>query len=76
MLETCGEKCVVIGNVSTGVFIDGTREDIEREIKRCLSVGREKGGYILCTGCEISPKGDIDRVRLFCDLASYMAMVG
>lgn len=75
MLYACGEKCVVIGNVSTGVFIDGTREDMENEIRRCLNVGREKGGYILCTGCEISPKGDIDRVRWFCDLASSMARV-
>jgi uroporphyrinogen decarboxylase len=75
MLDVCGSKCVVIGNVSTGVFIDGPREDIENEIKRCLDIGREKGGYILCTGCEISPKGDMDRVKLFCDLASSMGRV-
>ncbi len=72
MLAACGTKCVVIGNVSTGVFIDGTREDIEREVRRCLDVGKERGGYILCTGCEISPKGGLDRVKMFCELAASM----
>jgi uroporphyrinogen decarboxylase len=72
MLTACGSKCVVIGNVSTGVFIDGTKEDIENEVKRCIGVGKEGGGYVLCTGCEISPRGDMDRVKLFCELAASM----
>ena len=70
MLSACGSKCVVIGNVSTGVFIDGTREDIENEVKRCIEVGKERGGYVLSTGCEISPKGDLEKVRTFCELAA------
>ena len=76
MLTACGSKCVVIGNVSTGVFIDGTREDIENEVKRCIGVGKERGGYVLCTGCEISPKGDLDKVKLFCELAAEMGRFG
>jgi len=72
MLDACGSKCVVIGNVSTGVFVDGTGEDIESEVKRCLDVGKERGGYILCTGCEISPRGDVDKVKMFCELAAEM----
>ena len=72
MLDACGSGCVVIGNVSTGVFIDGTREDIENEVRRCIDVGKERGGYILCTGCEISPKGDLDRVKMFCELAASL----
>jgi uroporphyrinogen decarboxylase len=72
MLDACGDRCVVIGNVSTGVFIDGTREDIEKEVKRCMDVGKQRGGYVLCTGCEISPKGDLDKVRMFSELAASM----
>jgi uroporphyrinogen decarboxylase len=72
MLTACGSRCAVIGNVSTGVFINGTRQEIESEVRRCLDVGKERGGYILCTGCEISPKGDIDRVKMFCELAASM----
>jgi uroporphyrinogen-III decarboxylase len=72
MLSACGSKSVVIGNVSTGVFIDGSREDIESEVRRCVEVGKDRGGFILSTGCEISPKGDLDRVRTFCELAASM----
>ncbi len=76
MLTACGSRCVVIGNVSTGVFIDGTRDDMEREVRRCVEIGKERGGYILSTGCEISPKGDLDKVRMFCELAASMGGFG
>jgi uroporphyrinogen decarboxylase len=72
ILDACGSGCVVIGNVSTGVFVDGSREDIEAEVRRCLEAGKERGGYILCTGCEISPGGDLDKVRMFCELADTL----
>ena len=72
MLDACGEKCVVIGNVPTGLFIDGSREEMEDEVNRCLDIGKDRGGYILCTGCEISSRGDIERVRWFCELASAL----
>lgn len=72
MLTACGSRSVVIGNVSTGVFIDGSREDIEKEVSRCVHAGKDRGGYILSTGCEISPRGDLDRVKIFCELAATM----
>jgi uroporphyrinogen decarboxylase len=72
MFEASDGKMVVIGNVSTGVFVDGTREDIEKEVRRCLAVGKERPGYILATGCEISPRGDIERVKWFCRIASEL----
>jgi uroporphyrinogen decarboxylase len=72
MLTACGSGCVVIGNVSTGVFVSGTREDMENEVRRCIEVGKARGGYILCTGCEISAGADLDRVKTFCELASRM----
>jgi uroporphyrinogen decarboxylase len=72
MFETSGGRIVVIGNVATGVFLDGTREDIESEVRRCLAIGKERGGYILSTGCELSPRGDLEKVKRFCELASEL----
>ncbi len=72
MLSLCGERCVTIGNVSTGVFIDGSPQEIEEEVRRCLDVGMKKGGFILSTGCEISPKGELEKVELFCKVAAKL----
>jgi uroporphyrinogen decarboxylase len=74
MLDVCGSKCVVIGNVSTSVFVEGGRREMEDEVRRCLEVGKERGGYILCTGCEISTRAAMDNVKMFCELASSMGM--
>ncbi len=72
MFEASGGKIVVVGNVSTGVFVDGTREDIESEVTRCLAVGKPREGYILSSGCELSPRADLEKVKWFCDLASEL----
>jgi len=72
VLEKCSGKAVVIGNVSTEVFVRGDRVEIEKEVRRCLEAGKGKTGYILSTGCEISPRGDLERVRYFCELAERL----
>ena len=72
MFEASQGRVVVIGNVSTGVFFDGTREAMEREVRRCMAVGKDKTGYILSSGCELSPRGGIDRVKWFCEFASEL----
>lgn len=71
-LEKCSGKAVVIGNVSTEVFVRGDQNEIEKEVRRCLEIGKKKG-YILSTGCEISPRGELERVRIFCELAERLA---
>ncbi len=72
MLTVCEGKMVVIGNVSTSVFVAGTREDIEKEVRRCISAARSHYNYILATGCEISPRGELSKVRAFCEIASQL----
>ncbi len=75
MLAAAHGKTVTIGNVSTGVFVDGTRQDIENEIKRCLAVGKAREGYILATGCEISIRGDLEKVKYFCQQAAELGKI-
>lgn len=72
MFEASHGNVVVIGNVSTDVFLRGTKEDVENEVKRCLAVGKEREGYILSSGCELSPRGDIEMVKWFCEIASAL----
>jgi uroporphyrinogen decarboxylase len=69
MFEACEGKMVVIGNVSTGVFVYGSPDDMEKEVKRCMDAAKEKPGFILASGCEISPRAEMDKVKHFCALA-------
>ena len=66
MLDAGGGKTVILGNVSTGVFVQGTMGDVEAEIRRCLAVAKGRSGYILATGCELSPRSDLEKVKYFC----------
>ncbi|HVP56741.1 MAG TPA: uroporphyrinogen decarboxylase family protein [bacterium] len=66
MLAAASGRAVTVGNVSTGVFVRGSEQDLEDEIKRCLAVGKGNYGYILASGCEISPRGDLEKVKHFC----------
>jgi MtaA/CmuA family methyltransferase len=75
MLAAAQGKTVTVGNVSTGVFVQGTKDDVEAEIKRCLAVGKERTGYILATGCEISPRGDLEKVKYFCQRAAELGQL-
>ena len=60
---------VVIGNVATNTFVSGTPADMEREVRRCMDAVKEKPGFILASGCEISPRADMDKINHFCALA-------
>ena len=72
MLAAAKGKAVTIGNVSTGVFVNGTREEIDEEIKRCLDAAGDDPGFILASGCEISPRGDLEKVKWFCERAAIL----
>jgi uroporphyrinogen decarboxylase len=72
MLAAATGKAVTIGNVPTGVFVGGTREEIDAEIRRCLAAAEGRAGFILASGCEISTRGDLDNVRWFCTRAAEL----
>jgi uroporphyrinogen decarboxylase len=72
MFEVAAGRTVIIGNVPTGLFLDGTRREIEDEVKRCVALGKERGGFILSSGCELSPRADIERVKWFSELATAL----
>jgi uroporphyrinogen-III decarboxylase len=69
MLALGGARAVTVGNVATGVFVQGTQQDLEAEVKRCLATAKGNYRFILATGCELSPRADLERVKYFCRLA-------
>ena len=55
--EKYGSKIALAGNVSaskTGAaLMDGTPEDVVREVRKCLEIGMPGYGYWLSAGCEV-----------------------
>ncbi|MFZ1947416.1 MAG: uroporphyrinogen decarboxylase family protein [bacterium] len=72
MLQAARGRAVTIGNVSTSVFVEGSMQDVEDEVARCLAAAAGCEGFILSTGCEISVRGDLDKVKWFCQRAASL----
>jgi uroporphyrinogen decarboxylase len=65
MIEVAKDKAVVIGNVAVGLFRDGTKEQMEAAVKKCIDIAAKDSGYVLASGCEIPGESPIERVRDF-----------
>ena len=45
--EHYGQTHIIIGNADTRILLMGTREDIRREVERCIELGRSCPGYFM-----------------------------
>jgi uroporphyrinogen decarboxylase len=51
-----GEQCIIVGNVEPALILNGTPEEIYEASVTCIEKGKAAPrGFILGTGCEISP---------------------
>ena len=47
IVEHYGQTHIIIGNADTRALLFGTREDIRREVQRCLALGKNCPGYFM-----------------------------
>lgn len=69
-------RAAILGNISpTEEMLYGPVEEIHKSCKRAIDIMKDyKGGYILSTGCDISPKAPFEYVQAMMDVArSYGA---
>jgi uroporphyrinogen decarboxylase len=71
-VEAARGKAVVIGNVNTGIFYSGSREEMADAIKACLDAAPKDSGYILASGCEVPGVAPPDKVDWFMELAAEL----
>jgi uroporphyrinogen decarboxylase len=49
--DAIGDKVCIIGNLDpVNVLMNGTPEQVDKEARRIMSIGRKTGGYIFNTG--------------------------
>ena len=65
MVAASQNKRVIMGNVPTGLFADGTRADMEAAVDACIETAAEGSGFILSSGCEIPTNSSEDRIEHF-----------
>ncbi|MFQ5841888.1 MAG: uroporphyrinogen decarboxylase family protein [Thermodesulfobacteriota bacterium] len=63
MMEIAQRRVVVIGNVDVKILAEGKKEDVEREVKRCIDTAAKYSAYILSTSCEVSPGTPMENVE-------------
>ena len=65
MVEISQKKIVIVGNVSTSLFVSGTREEMDASVKECIRVAAPGGAYIVSSGCELPYDATLERVHFF-----------
>jgi len=62
-------RTALMGNVRTSLFAEGTREEMEADVRRCIQAAAARGRFILASGCEIPLNASQDRVAHYFDYA-------
>jgi uroporphyrinogen-III decarboxylase len=65
LVREYGQTHVIIGNADTRLLLTGKREEIRREVERCLHLGRDCPGYFLAVGNHIPPNTPTDNVLYY-----------
>ena len=58
--EKYGKTHAFVGNADTRILLNGTREDIENEVKRCMDIGKKCPGFIMAVGNHIPPNTPVE----------------
>jgi len=62
-------KIVIRGQMPAEVFLEGTREEIEREAKRCVDFGAKANPFMLAPGCSIPYNSPVENIKYFLEAA-------
>jgi len=65
MVEISQKKIVLVGNVATSLFVNGTRDEMETAVKECIRLAAPGGAYILSSGCELPYNASPDMAKCF-----------
>jgi len=67
-----GQSKVIIGNVDTRILTFGDKEQIRREVERCVELGRRCPGYFIAVGNHIPHNVPIDNALYYLELVERL----
>ena len=67
LFEVGRGKTVIMGNVDPILFVEGSREDLEREAQKCIDIAQHDAKYVIGPGCQIPLQANLDNIKAFVD---------
>jgi len=65
MVKLSQKKVVIMGNVPTMLFLQGTQREMEAAVKECIATAAKGGAFLLSSGCEIPANSKAELVHDF-----------
>ena len=63
--EKYGKTHVFVGNADTRILLNGTREDIYNEVKRCMDIGKNCPGFFMAVGNHIPANTPVENALYY-----------
>lgn len=63
--ERYGKAHGFVGNADTRILLVGTKDDIYREVKRCMDIGKKYPGFFMAVGNHIPHNTPVDNVLYY-----------
>jgi len=70
IVQKYGKTHVIVGNADCRILTFGTKEDIEKEVKRCMDTAKHCPGFIMAVGNHIPNNIPLDNVSYYFDLVN------
>lgn len=70
--EKYGKTHSFIGNADTRILLNGTKEDIYKEVKRCMDIGKKCPGFFMAVGNHIPANTPVDNCLYYNDAFEKM----
>jgi len=58
-------KTTIIGNIDPMLFVEGTPDQLEKEVRKCLDIAQGEARYVIGPGCQIPLQANLDNIRAF-----------
>ncbi len=71
--EKYGKTHFFIGNADTRILLDGTREQIYHEVKRCMDIGKDCPGFFMAVGNHIPANTPVQNALYYNECYNNMA---
>ena len=65
MVELSQKRVVIMGNVPTMLFSQGTPEEMEAAVKGCIETAAKGGAFLLSSGCDIPTNSKAELVHSY-----------
>ena len=68
-----GQTHSFVGNADTRILLSGSREDIYREVKRCMDIGKRCPGFFMAVGNHIPANTPVDHALWYNEFYQQMS---